>query len=740
MATQRQIRLLKQLQNIDSSRLTSTTAQCLIVKLILDSPLATTIALLNPEQTSYDEWRYLCSLTDCFSCALCSQKSIPSELHPIAQKVFGSTLLPKLTIWVQYYSSQFVSYCNSTTINLHDFPVVFFFQSPLGVQLFFRTWETIQYSSKELLFSKFLSVCSFSAAFELARLCQNYDNRSQLVQLLCHSSSLKRLFLLSEFYDLLSAIILQENPEDLVYDLTKECLLLARTHEFVRLSLKRMNSLFLLCLPRHPEIINKDFCVEWTELAERHSCLEEWLYLLNTICNFKSCRAVIHKDCADLLEEQVHSRTAKMVRIKLAIQYDPKSIVPRVRDFLECGVYDSLLLEVLRLTSTLGSVKKLVMDYSNVLKQLIDGLNINSSLTEVNSSAVILYNLCRFKVQKAENEQELQRLRTMAEADSSYTASPEDEQGPTENRIQVILRLQVLQKLYSLSHTHPSLNEFISKILVHIASVQKNRSELVQYGAIKFLTKPYFTERSNFNAGHALAKILISTAPQSVFTGSLPSNRAIDPISKVLLVSEETDNEYPILLAKFESLLALTNLASMDENSRQAITLKSWAAIDNLLISNHELIQRATVELVNNLSLSPYCLIKFIGENSSGSEATRLKILMALSDADDEATKLAACGTLVQISSCEAGCKAIMDIYSNFEFVIRMLKDENVGVQHRALVCICNFVFSDDEAIFAAFQKTPRALLAVKTYKSAQRELMMLKKEALARIESLAKT
>ncbi|WBW74347.1 UCS-domain protein Rng3 [Schizosaccharomyces osmophilus] len=740
MTFQRQIGLLQQLQSFYPSALTYSTAQCLIVELILQSPLTTTIALLNPEQTSAKEWSYLCSLTDCFSCILCSQRSIPSELHLVAQKVFASTLLPKLKVWIEYYSSQFVSHCVSTPVNLHDFPFVLFFQSPLGVQLFFRSWETDQESSRELLFSKFLSVCSSSAAFELARLCQNHDSRSKTVRLLCRSSSLKKSFLLSEFYEQLSAIILQENPDNLVYGLVKECLLLTSAHELVRLSLKRMNSLFLLCLPGHPEVVNKDFCLVWTELAERYCCQEDWLYLLNIICNFKSCREVIHKECAEFIEEQIHLRAAKMVGIKLAIQYNPKSIVPRVQDLLECGVCDSLLLETLRLTTTIGSIKKLVVDYPKVLRQLIDGLDTNSSLTEVNSSAVILYNLCKFKVQKAENEQELQRLRTMAEADSSYTASPEDEQIPTEKRIQAIISLQILQKLYSLSHTHLSLNELISKILVHIASVRNSRPELVQYGAVKFLTKPYFTERFNFNAAHALAKILISTAPQSVFTGSLPSNRAIDPICKLLQISEERINEYPILLAKFESLLALTNLASMDENSRQAIILKSWAAIDDLLISNHELVQRATVELVNNLSLSPYCLIKFIGENNSGPEATRLKILMALSDADDEATKLAACGSLVQICSCEAGCKAILDIYSNFEFVIRMLTDENIGVQHRALVCICNFVFSDNEAILAAFHKTPEALFTLRMYKSTQRELLTLKEEALLRIKSLTKT
>ncbi|EPX70438.1 UCS-domain-containing protein Rng3 [Schizosaccharomyces octosporus yFS286] len=740
MSFPRQVRLLRQLQTFYPSALTHNTARCLIVKLILESPLTTAISLLNPDGTTVEEWNYLCSLTDCFSCILCSQKFIPSELHPVAQKVFISTLLPKLNAWIEHFSSQFVSRCASAPINLQEFPFVLFFQSPLGVQLFFRSWETIEESSKFLLFSNFLSVCSFSAAFELARLCQDHNTRSKTVRLLCRSSPLKNSLLRSEFYEQFSAIILQENPDDLVYGLVKECILMTGSPELVRLALKRMNTLLLLCLPRHPEIVNKEFCLQWTELAERYCCQEDWISLLNIICDFKSCRAVIHKECSEFLKQQTHSRAAKMVGIKLAIQYDPKSIVPRIKSLLEEGVCDLLLLEALRLATTFGSVKKLVVSYPKILRQLIDGLDPNSSLIEVNSSAIILYNLCKFKVQKAENEQELQRLRSMAEADSSYAASPEDEQVPTEKRIQAVISLQILQKLYILSHTHLSLNELIPKILVHVASVRGNRPELAQYGAVRFLTKTYFTERFDFNAAHALAKILISIAPQSIFTGSLPSNRAIDPICKLLLNSEEKNSEYPVLLAKFESLLALTNLASMDETSRQAIITKSWTAIDDLLISNHELIQRATVELVNNLSLSPYCLIKFIGESNSGPEATRLKILTALSDADDEATKLAACGTLVQVCSCEAGCKALLDIYSDFKFVIRMLTDENIGVQHRALVCICNLVFSDDEVILAGLNKTPEALLTLRTYKSTQRELLALKEEALSRIKSLTKS
>jgi hypothetical protein len=80
---------------------------------------------------------------------------------------------------------------------------------------------------------------------------------------------------------------------------------------------------------------------------------------------------------------------------------------------------------------------------------------------------------------------------------------------------------------------------------------------------------------------------------------------AIRPLLSLLSPSEDDSiSDQPRdLLPTFEALLALTNLASTKTPSRRHHHPLAWPTIEDLLLSNNTLIQRASIELVCNLML-----------------------------------------------------------------------------------------------------------------------------------------
>jgi len=158
-------------------------------------------------------------------------------------------------------------------------------------------------------------------------------------------------------------------------------------------------------------------------------------------------------------------------------------------------------------------------------------------------------------------------------------------------------------------------------------------------------------------AAHALARILISVNPSHVFSNALPVTSAIRPLLSLLEDDPSTDRRD--LLATFESLLALTNLASTeDDTARDAIIRLAWPKLEDLLLSDSTPVQRATVELVCNLMASQQGIAKFA--DGSKQSDNRLHILLALAGAEDMATRRAAGGALAMLTGWDVVVDAVV--------------------------------------------------------------------------------
>lgn len=108
------------------------------------------------------------------------------------------------------------------------------------------------------------------------------------------------------------------------------------------------------------------------------------------------------------------------------------------------------------------------------------------------------------------------------------------------------------------------------------------------------------------------------------------------------------------LLDIFESLLALTNLAAVDNTCSDIIVRLGWSRIENLMLSNNILVQRASIELVCNLATSMKCAEMFCNTDNNfkvlSTSASRLELLAALTDLDDAAARTAAIGAIATLT------------------------------------------------------------------------------------------
>ena len=150
-------------------------------------------------------------------------------------------------------------------------------------------------------------------------------------------------------------------------------------------------------------------------------------------------------------------------------------------------------------------------------------------------------------------------------------------------------------------------------------------------------------------------------------------------------------NRYPTNSLAFETLLALTNLASAEDSARNAIVDKAWTVTETLLLSDNPLLQRAATELVCNLVVCQNGVEKFLPSKTTSS-VSRLHLLLALADVDDVATRRAAGGALAMLTDFKEICGAIGEVERGVERVCGMVGDDDEDVGFRGIICVRNLI------------------------------------------------
>lgn len=466
------------------------------------------------------------------------------------------------------------------------------------------------------------------------------------------------------------------------------------------------------------------------------------LELLSAACIDKACREGVAKFCREWLQEIAQKATdAKRASLASLILIKIEDEVVRVgsplrskhpgpeqqeadlvnnfknmvltpddtskQDSLEGLAYASLKPKV---KENLARDQRFLITLLSLLGQSRDGR------PALFGGLTIFSNLTAYRPPLSEEQKKLSELKAYANTQKPIETDPLDDDEHVTFRCKMVLDAGIIPLLVTCSkNATPTIISLVLQILFALSKEQKHRGVMSQQGAVKLLLGLYdnisvqqassTTKQSSLRlAGHALARILISVNPKHVFSSATALTTPIRPLVSLLTSPNQgfgpgaetpAPSPSPPLLATFESLLALTNLASTDANTADAIVRAAFAPTEDLLLSPNALVQRAAAELICNLCACPAGIAKFA--DGTGPAGNRLHILLALADADDVATRRAAGGALAMLTEWqEEVVPALLKRERAVEILLGLCEDEEgEDLKHRGLVCVYNIVSAD---------------------------------------------
>jgi protein unc-45 len=353
------------------------------------------------------------------------------------------------------------------------------------------------------------------------------------------------------------------------------------------------------------------------------------------------------------------------------------------------------------------TVKEDVAKQPELLKTLVKVLSDAPAKSPLTYGALsIFWNLTRYRPVQSEEEKKMNQLKAYANAAGKLPPSdPLDDDEHVTERCKRVFAAGIVPVLVTHSrHGSTASLSIIVSILFSLSVTTSIRGQLAQQGAVNLLIAAWSalpetdanvntdtqTQTAKRMAAQALARILISTNPTLVFGGTRarPQTAAIRPLASIL--SPDLNAETRDLLPTFEALMALTNLASTDDDTRKTIIRIALPQIEELLLSSNNRVAKAATELICNLVQSVEGIALY-AENTPQA-ANRIHILLALADAEDEGTRSAAGGALASLTNYEEVVKGILKRERGIEVLLGMCKEEKEELRHRGVFTVYNLL------------------------------------------------
>lgn len=257
-----------------------------------------------------------------------------------------------------------------------------------------------------------------------------------------------------------------------------------------------------------------------------------------------------------------------------------------------------------------------------------------------------------------------------------------------QKRITMLTDNGITSALVALSKTESNNSkELIARVLNAICNLQELRGRVVQQGGAKALLPLCFncTEKGKRQAAQALSRIGITIDPEVAF----PGQRHLEVIRPLLNQLHQDCTA----LENFEAMMALCNLAAMNDTVRQRIVKEGGLQkVELYLMEDHLMLSRAAVQVICNLVMSDEVVKCFEGEND------RVKFLCLLCQEEDEETAVAASGALaILTSTSKICCEKMFEPTSWLEIFHALVANPSPKVQHRGLVTILNVIHADSQ-------------------------------------------
>lgn len=452
---------------------------------------------------------------------------------------------------------------------------------------------------------------------------------------------------------------------------------------------------------------------------------DTFLALLNAACMDNACRISIAQYCSSWLSHKVSNGKGKQPSMAATVlaklrtsgakpgdqkqatkaDDDVSELVDLFTDTLKLeegrNISDSI--EGLAYTSLRPQVKERLAKDRSFLKQLLQALDANAAIPEIVVGGLsIASNLTHFPPNLSEEQKRMTQLKAYANASKPTDPSPLEDEEHIKARCSALVEAGIMPTLVKLNKsTSSAMIHLTDQILLSLTRNAKDRGRLAQQGAIKLLVshaQKALQSKSDTpptDAAHALARALISLNPTHVFvsSGTPHITDAIPPLTSLLKPpSAGPLSDAPRdLLPVFESLLALTNLASSpDPVAANNIIRLAFDDIEDLLLHNNVLLRRAATELICNLTPFPGGAAKFADGTTKARK--RVHLLLAMADVEDIATRRAAGGALAMLVEYGPVIEAIIALERGLEIVLGLVGDGDQGVVHRGLVVLAGVV------------------------------------------------
>ena len=505
------------------------------------------------------------------------------------------------------------------------------------------------------------------------------------------------------------------------------------------------------------------------DLSPSDDLSQNLAHLLGQACGHKSCRAIMSPQIVRWLEfksgqtrDPILRGAAAVALIKMskgAVSDGPENGTPEIQmdrsDKLAAMMVDIVISEqtssVVNAIEGLGylsmepTVKELLSKDKVFLKKLfalVPSQKLLSSTTANDPDPTLIYgvlvivcNLVAYRPRLSEEQKQVENLKriTKTKTGKGLAAAPEavsslENDDHVKARIHSVLEVGVLSVFSAAISSTASLGVRVNvgKSLLSIVEERENRGQVLQAGGAKVLQiiirkglstvgstsndKKFDSNALDLEPIQALAKLAITSSPVHVFGPNVGAMYdAIRPLSIML------QNPSSNLLQRFEAIMALTNLASYsaDMASRIASAQGLLDKIELLLLEEHTLVRRASMELICNLIAGSDTTFERYGGGKSLNSTSKIHVLLALSDVDDLPTRLAASGALATLTSAPSVCHALIALQlerHRFLPIMTQLIDPSAapamevhqdqplethpGLIHRGIVCIRN-VFND---------------------------------------------
>ncbi len=249
-------------------------------------------------------------------------------------------------------------------------------------------------------------------------------------------------------------------------------------------------------------------------------------------------------------------------------------------------------------------------------------------------------------------------------------------------RVAALLEMGVVPALVAVTVTESKqVHEQVARVFLALTQEVSHRGHVIQQGGAKCLVSLALTntDKGKLIAAQALAKIGITNDPRLAF----PGQRSLEVIRPLIQLLKSENG-----LQNFEGLMALTNLAAMNDDVRRRIVKEGGVPLmETLMFEEHELIRRASTEaLCNMIPLGE------VHERFYQDDVERVKLWTLFSGEEDLYLAKAATGGLAQLSHDPRICEKIMEVKSVVDILKELMANTDEELRYRGVYILANLI------------------------------------------------